>query len=37
MDWLSRNEGWEVLHFVLKRYLLVYIYPGFLSYDEQLL
>lgn len=37
MDWLSRNEGRDVLHFVLKWYFLVYIYPGFFSYEEQLL
>lgn len=36
MDWLSRNEGRAVLHF-LQRCFLVYIYPGSLSDEEQLL
>lgn len=34
MNWLSRNEGRAVLHFVLKWYFLVYIYAGFLSFYE---
>lgn len=33
-DWLGRNE--RVLYFVLNLYFLVYIYPRFLSYEEQL-
>lgn len=36
-DWSRRNGGVGGVHFVLNLCFLVYIYPRFLSYEEQLL